>query len=62
LVCENECVEIPEEIPTRQRRMGGCGFSGNVKKKIGRVGKKSGGFTPNAGGEGVGELIKMEEV
>jgi hypothetical protein len=31
LVCENDCVEIPKEIPTRQGRVGGCGFSGNIE-------------------------------
>jgi hypothetical protein len=42
--------------------VGGCGFTGNIEKNIRRVGKKSGGFTPNAGGEGGGELIKMKQV
>jgi hypothetical protein len=62
LVCKDECVQISEEIPTGQGRMGGCGFSSNIKEKIGRISKKSGGFTPNTGGEGGGELIKMKQV
>jgi hypothetical protein len=50
------------EIPTGQGRVGGCGFSGNIEKEIGRVGKKTSGFTPGAGGEGGRELIKMKEM
>jgi hypothetical protein len=40
--------------------MGGCGFTGNIEEKIGRVGKRSGDFTPNTGGEGGGELVEMK--
>jgi hypothetical protein len=38
----------------------GCRVSGDIEKKVGRVGKKTGGFTPGADGAGGRELTKMK--